>query len=217
MPGKPDPKGLQACRHNLGVNLATSRRLRKIERSAQRNGRAFDLYCTPYWTIRRFMANKQIEKMIQGLNILVVDDNAYMRRLTRMMLTNLRGRSVLEASDGLGALEAIRTADPHVMLLDWDMPVLNGIEVLRIVRSPGVFPRPNLPVIMLTGRARRAHVNEALRAGANEFLLKPTSPKALCDRLISIVFKPRPMVTLGTDYVPQPRRMSAPREAALRE
>jgi DNA-binding NarL/FixJ family response regulator len=61
---------------------------------------------------------KQIEKMLQGLNILVVDDNAYMRRLTRTMLTNLGGRSVLEASDGLGALESIRTTDPDVMLLD---------------------------------------------------------------------------------------------------
>ena len=160
------------------------------------------------------MANKQIEKMIQGLNILIVDDNAYMRRLTRTMLTNLGAKSVLEAADGLAALEAIRTCDPDVMLLDWDMPVLNGIEVLRIVRSPGVFPRPNLPVIMLTTRAQRANVHEALRAGANEFLLKPTSPKALCDRLTSIVFKPRPMVKLGTCYVPQPRRMSAPRDLA---
>ena len=156
------------------------------------------------------MANKTIEKMLQGLNILVVDDNAYMRRLTRMMLTNLGAKSVLEALDGLAALEAIRAADPDVMLLDWDMPVLNGIEVLRIVRS---FPRPNLPVIMLTTRAKRSYVNEALRAGANEFLLKPTSPKALCDRLMSIVFKPRPMVKVGTFYVPQPRRTAATREA----
>jgi two-component system chemotaxis response regulator CheY len=156
------------------------------------------------------MANKTIEKMLQGLNILVVDDNAYMRRLTRMMLTNLGAKSVLEAPDGLAALEAIRAADPDVMLLDWDMPVLNGIEVLRIVRS---FPRPNLPVIMLTTRAKRSYVNEALRAGANEFLLKPTSPKALCDRLMSIVFKPRPMVKVGTFYVPQPRRTAATREA----
>ncbi|MGB9348930.1 MAG: response regulator [Pseudolabrys sp.] len=154
------------------------------------------------------MANKQIEKMLQGLTILV------QRRLTRTMLTNLGAKSVLEAPDGLAALEAIRTADPDVMLLDWDMPVLNGIEVLRIVRSPGVFPRPNLPVIILATRAQRTHVNEALRAGANEFLLKPTSPKALCDRLTSIVLKPRPMVKLGTFYVPQPRRMSASREAA---
>ncbi len=160
------------------------------------------------------MANKKIEKMLQGLNILVVDDNAYMRRLTRMMLTNLGAKSVLEAPDGLAALEAIRIADPDVMLLDWDMPVLNGIEVLRIVRSPGVFPRPNLPVVMLTTRAQRSHVNEALRAGANEFLLKPTSPRALCDRLMSIVFKPRPMVKVGTFYMPQPRRTSASREAA---
>jgi two-component system chemotaxis response regulator CheY len=114
------------------------------------------------------MANKQIEKMIRGLNILIVDDNAYMRRLTRTMLTNLGGKSVLEAPDGLAALEAIRTFDPDVMLLDWDMPVLNGLEVLRIVRSPGVSPRPNIPVIMLTTRAQRAHVYEALDAGQHE-------------------------------------------------
>ena len=163
------------------------------------------------------MANKQIEKMLQGLNILVVDDNAYMRRLTRMMLTNLGGKSVLEAADGLAALEAIRNSDPDVMFLDWDMPVLNGLEVLRIVRSPGVFPRPNLPVIMLTTRAQRSNVHEALRAGANEILLKPTSPKALCDRLTSIVFKPRPMVKFGNYYVPEPRRMPVNREVAMAE
>ena len=86
------------------------------------------------------MANKKIEKMLQGLSIPVVDDNPYMRRLARMMFTNLGAKSVLEAPDGLATLEAIRTVDPDVMLLDWDMPVLNGIEVLRIVRSPGVFP-----------------------------------------------------------------------------
>ena len=144
------------------------------------------------------MHNKAVEKLIQGLTILIVDANAFMRRQTRIMLTNLGAKSVIEANDGLAALELIRTRDPDVMFMDWDMPVLNGIEVLRIVRSPGVFPRPNLPVIMLTTRAKRSYVNEALRAGANEFLLKPTSPKALCDRLMSIVFKPRPMVKVGT-------------------
>ena len=87
-----------------------------------------------------------------------------------MMLVNLGAKSVIEAGDGLAALEAIRNSDPDVMLLDWDMPVLNGIEVLRIVRSPGVFPRPNLPTIMLTTRAQRAQVAEAMRAGVHEFL-----------------------------------------------
>ena len=158
---------------------------------------------------RRVHAGKMMEKMIQGINILVVDDNAYMRKVTRMMLVNLGAKSVIEAADGLAALEAIRNSDPDIMLLDWDMPVLNGIEVLRIVRSPGVFPRPNLPTIMLTNRAQRSQVNEAMRAGAHEFLVKPTSPKALRDRLTSIVVNPRPMMKIGKYYVPRPRRMRA--------
>lgn len=156
--------------------------------------------------VPRVLANKSVEKLIQGLNILVVDGNSYMRRLTRMMLMNLGAKSVMEVADGLAALEAIRTCDPDIMFLDWDMPVLNGMEVMRIVRSPGVFPRPNLPIIMLTNQAQRSAVMEALCNGAHEFLLKPTSPKALCDRLMSIVVNPRPMVKLGKYYVPQPRR-----------
>lgn len=146
--------------------------------------------------------------MIQGLNILVVDGNAYMRKVTRMMLMNLGAKLVIEAADGLAALEQIRNSDPDVMLLDWDMPLLNGMEVVRIVRSPGVFPRPNLPIIMMTSRAHRSSVVQALHAGINEFLVKPTSAKALHDRLSSIVINPRPMVQLGDAYVPQPRKMS---------
>ena len=160
------------------------------------------------------MQDKAVEKLIQGLNILVVDNNAYMRRLTRTMLTNLGAKSVIEAADGLAALEAIRTCDPDIMLLDWDMPVLNGMEVMRIVRSPGVFPRPNVPIIMMSSRAKRSYVIDALRAGAHEFLLKPTSPKALRDRLMSILIKPRPMMKLGKYYVPAPRRMPLPQELA---
>jgi len=83
--------------------------------------------------------------------------------------------------------------------------VLDGMEVMRIVRSPGVFPRPNLPIIMLTNRARRSSVIEALRSGVHEFLLKPTSPKALRDRLTAIAINPRPMMRIGKFYVPEPR------------
>ncbi|MFN3658318.1 MAG: response regulator [Pseudolabrys sp.] len=155
------------------------------------------------------MPNKPVDAMIQGLNILIVDSNSYMRRVTRTMLMNLGAKQVIEAADGLAGLEAIRTCDPDVMLLDWDMPVLDGMEVMRIVRSPGVFPRPNLPIIMLTSRGHRSQVVQALRAGAHEYLVKPTSPKALRDRLTSIVLNPRPMVKLGEYYVPEPRRKPA--------
>jgi len=151
------------------------------------------------------MSAASIELLIQSLNILVVDDNAYMRRMTRVMLTNLGARSVMEAADGLAALEVIRTRDPDVMILDWDMPVLNGIEVARIVRSPGLFPRPNLPIIMLSNRSEQRNVVEAMRAGVHEFLVKPTSSRALRDRLLSISVNPRPMMRLGKYYVPKPR------------
>ena len=156
------------------------------------------------------MAVHAFDKKIQGLSVLVADKNQFMRRLTRTMLMNLGAKSVIEASDGLAALEAIRTCDPDVMFLEWDLPVLDGMEVIRIVRSPGVFPRPNLPIIMLTTRSNRSSVVQALRAGVHEFLLKPASPKALRDRLTSILLKPRPMLKFGEYYVPQPRRLAAP-------
>lgn len=152
--------------------------------------------------------------LLEGLDILIADGNAYMRRLTRTMLNNLGARSVMEAADGLAALEAIRTRNPDIMLLDWDMPVLSGMEVVRIVRAPGVFPRPNIPIVMLTDRAYHSAVVEAMHAGVHEFLIKPTSPKALRDRLTSILFKPRPMQRLGERYVPAPRRKVAEAKAA---
>jgi CheY-like chemotaxis protein len=152
------------------------------------------------------MRNKSFEPLIQGLDILIADGNAYMRRLTRTMLMNLGAKAVAEAADGLAALEAIRATNPDIVVLEWDLPVLDGMELLRIVRSPGVFPRPNVPIIMLTSRSERSYVRQALRAGVHEFLIKPTSSKALRDRLMSIVFKPRPMMQFGEMYVPKPRR-----------
>lgn len=151
------------------------------------------------------MNDPSVDKMLQGLNILIVDGNQYMRRLTRTMLVNMGAKSVIEAADGIAGLEQIRLTDPDVVLLEWDMPVLDGMEVMHIVRSPGVFPRPNVPIIMLTSRAERGSVVQAIRAGVHEFLIKPTSPKALRDRLTSIGIKPRPMVRLGDRYVPEPR------------
>ena len=151
------------------------------------------------------MSIKQIDHAIEQLGILVVDENAYLRKLTRMMLTGIGAKAVYEAADGLAALEVVRTAGPDVVLLDWDLPVLSGPQIMRIVRSPDVFAKPNLPIIMLTASASRAQVCEALLLGVHEFLVKPTSPKALRDRLVSILLKPRPMVRVGKYYVPQPR------------
>src|SRR5262245_19115772 len=152
------------------------------------------------------MSTKQIEKLIEGLGILVADANPHMRRLTRMMLMNIGAKLVYEAADGLAAIDIVSHANPDVVLLDWEMPLLGGPQIMHIVRSPDVFAKPGLPVIMLTDQALRSQVHEAMRLGVNEFLLKPTSPKALRDRLLAILLCPRPMVQIGKYYVPQPRR-----------
>jgi two-component system, chemotaxis family, chemotaxis protein CheY len=158
------------------------------------------------------MVTQQLEKAMEGLVVLIADSNPYTRRLTRMMLTNLGIKSTYESGDGVGALDAIRSVNPDVMIMDWEMPVLNGREVMRIVRAPGVYPKPNLPVIMLTASANRAQVHEAMLLGVHEFLLKPTSPQALRERLLSILAKPRAMVQIGKYYVPTPRRPLAQTE-----
>jgi len=152
------------------------------------------------------MATKQVEKAMEGLVVLIADSNAYTRRLTRMMLTNLGAKSIYESSDGVAALDAVRTINPDVMILDWDMAILDGREVMRIVRSPGMFPKPNLPIIMLSDRGLRSRVTAAIRLGVHEFLVKPISPKTLQQRLLSIMLNPRPMVRAGNYYIPLPRR-----------
>jgi CheY-like chemotaxis protein len=152
------------------------------------------------------MVTQQLEKALEGLVVLVADSNPYLRRLTRMMLMNLGVKSIYESADGIAALDAIRAVNPDVMIVDWDMPVLDGREVMRIVRSPGVFPKANLPIIMLTDIGLQSRVTAAIRLGVHEFLVKPISPKTLQQRLIGIILNPRPMVRAGKFYIPMPRR-----------
>lgn len=146
------------------------------------------------------------EEIVQTIEVLVVDDNQFMRKLVRNLLVNVGVKNVHEAADGITGLEAIRTLSPDIVVLDWEMPFLNGAELVRIVRSPGVFPVPDVPIIMLSGHGERWRVIEAARLGVNEYLRKPISAKALLDRLVTILANPRPMVQLGNYYGPEPRK-----------
>ena len=150
---------------------------------------------------------KEIADLVQALSVLVVDDNQYMRKMVRNLLVNCGIKEIYEAADGVAALDAIRTMAPDVVILDWEMPLLSGAELVRIVRSPGVFPMPDIPIIMLTGHCERWRVVEAVRLGVNEYLTKPVSAKAIYDRLVSIMAQPRPVVQLGDYYGPEPRKL----------
>jgi CheY-like chemotaxis protein len=150
------------------------------------------------------MSVSAVEQAIESLVVVIADSNPYTRKLTRSML--MQAKSIYEAGDGVAALDTVRSVAPDVLIVNWELPGMDGREVVRTVRAPGVFPKPNLPIIMLSEMGRRSQVQEALRLGVHEFLIKPISPKILQQRLMNIIMHPRPMVRAGPYYIPLPRR-----------
>ncbi len=124
------------------------------------------------------LISKKAEQLLSSVDVLIVDDNQFMRKVVRNILTNIGIKTIHEAADGLAGLEAIRVHAPDIVILDWEMPMLNGAELLRIVRNPRSFPLPDVPIIMLTSHLERWRVMEATRLGVHEFVAKPISGKA---------------------------------------
>jgi YesN/AraC family two-component response regulator len=137
--------------------------------------------------------------------VLVVDDEYYMRKVVRTLLMSIGIGTIFEAENGHDGLEQIRRHGPDVVIVDWQMPQLDGPGFVRLVRSPTTFSLPDVPIIMLTGHGERKRVIEAAHLGVNEFLLKPVSAKALEERLVAVLAYPRPMVQTGDYYGPEPR------------
>ncbi|TAK47685.1 MAG: response regulator [Xanthobacteraceae bacterium] len=162
-------------------------------------------------------AKNDIAKLLQAINVLVVDGNQFMRKVARTLLTNAGVKNVHEVADGIAALEHIRMFEPDLVILDWDLPLLGGLELVKIVRSPGVFPTPDIPIIMMTGHGERWRVVAAAANGVNEFLIKPVSARTLRDRMVSIFTCPRPSVQVGKYYGPAPRKLIDPRPNAMAE
>ena len=103
-------------------------------------------------------------------NCLVVDDSRVIRKVACRILQDLRFETE-EAEDGLAALAACRSRMPELILLDWNMPNMNGIEFLKTLRRE---QGGQLPVVVFcTTENDVAHITEALGAGANEYIMKP--------------------------------------------
>ena len=103
-------------------------------------------------------------------NCLVVDDSSVIRKVARRILEGLEF-DVAEAEDGEQALEACRRQMPQAVLLDWNMPRMDGYEFLRALRRLPDGDRPK--VVFCTSENDVAHIARALHAGANEYIMKP--------------------------------------------
>lgn len=156
-------------------------------------------------TSAQALVPKHLESLIRTIKVLIVDDDYHMRKVVRTMLSAIGVREIHDACDGMAGLQAICATMPDIVILDWEMPQVSGPEFVRSVRSPGSFPIPNVPIIVLTGHGERKCVIEAMQLGANEYLLKPVSTKVLFDRMVSVLAKPRPMIRSGNYYGPLPR------------
>lgn len=140
------------------------------------------------------------------LSFLVIDDNQFMRKVFKALLHGFGAREVLEAEDGATGLEVFMTYSPDVVLLDWEMPILDGLEVTRLIRQPTTSVNPFVPIIMVSGHAERRRVVMARDAGVHEFLVKPISSKGLYDRLLAVIAFPRPFIRTKTYFGPDRRR-----------
>ena len=110
------------------------------------------------------------------MKILIVDDSKVIRMVARRILEGLQF-SIAEAADGKLALEACQKEMPDAILLDWNMPVMNGIDFLRRLRqlNNGASPR----VVFCTTENDVSHIQEAISAGANEYIMKPFDSEIL--------------------------------------
>jgi len=119
----------------------------------------------------------------EDLRILVVDDNANMRRLINTILRSVGVLDVVDIDNGADALAMIQEWKPDLLLVDYVMDGLDGVEFTRRVRSDIDTPDNRLPIIIVTGYSELWRLNEAKKAGANDFIVKPFTTKALVNRI----------------------------------
>ena len=146
------------------------------------------------------------EYRFDRLRVLVVDDSVHMRKLVNTILQAFGITQITEADSADRAWQSLRDTNPDVIVLDWVMEGMSGLELIRMIRTNPQAPNPFVPVIMLTGHTSLDHVRQARDAGVNEFIAKPVSVKTMMSRLVSVIEHPRPYVRTGVFFGPCRRR-----------
>jgi len=115
------------------------------------------------------------------VRILIVDDSRSMRLILKRMLADMGHTEVVEAEHGGQALERLEEGAPELALVDWNMPVMNGLEFVQALREVRDYDR--MKVMMVTSESSPRLVYEALKAGADEYAMKPITREVIEDKL----------------------------------
>lgn len=140
------------------------------------------------------------QPLLPDILVMVADHSIHVRRILRDVLIRSGIKRLLEASDGAEALEMFTSAVPDIMIVDWDLPMLSGEEFARLVRSTATSPAPKSALLMMLGQPQKRIVDRAIRSGVTDILLKPFSPKALCQRIDAILHNPTHFVQTETGF-----------------
>ncbi len=122
--------------------------------------------------------------MDKNIKILVVDDFSTMRRIIKNLLRDLGFNNADEADDGTTALPMLQTGSYDLLITDWNMPGMQGIDLLRAVRADPKLS--SMPVLMVTAEQKKAQIIEAAQAGVNGYIVKPFTAATLKEKLEKI-------------------------------
>lgn len=123
--------------------------------------------------------------MSSGIRFLVVDDFSTMRRMVRVVLNELGYDNVTEAEDGDSALPILKQGCIDFLVTDWNMPGMQGLELLKAVRADPKLAK--LPVLLVTAEAKRDQIVEAAQAGVSGYVLKPFTAQTLKSKIEKIL------------------------------
>lgn len=119
------------------------------------------------------------------MRILIVDDSSTMRRIIKNTLQRLGYTDLIEAEHGVEAMAKMADNEIQVLITDWNMPEMNGLELVKKVRSQDKYV--DMPIIMVTTEGGKAEVITALKAGVNNYIVKPFTPDVLKSKLEAVL------------------------------
>ncbi|MCL4536515.1 MAG: chemotaxis response regulator CheY [Nitrospirae bacterium] len=123
-----------------------------------------------------------------GIKVLVVDDFPTMRRIVKNLLKQIGFENIDEAEDGVQALNKLKSGNYGLVVSDWNMPAMEGIDLLRTIRQEAE-PLKNIPFLMVTAEAEKEKVIEAIKAGVDNYIVKPFTAEVLKEKLEKIADK----------------------------
>jgi two-component system, chemotaxis family, chemotaxis protein CheY len=149
---------------------------------------------------------------LESVSALILDDNAHMRGLLRVILTSFGLRRIEDAADTPQAIRILDGGDIDIAFVDFKLGGgKDGLEFCRRIRMHPESPNTYLPIVMVTAYSERRRVIDAINAGVDEFLVKPVRAVDVANRVNAIIERRRPFVQSGTYFGPDRRRRDDPR------